>query len=111
MVGVYSVMSYDVSLRRSEVGLRMALGADRGGVIGLFLGRGLRLALAGAVVGGLLAALATRLLESRLYGVQATDPTTYATGAAVLLLVAAAACALPAWRAARMEPTQALRDE
>ena len=111
VVGVYSVMSYDVSLRRSEVGLRMALGADRGGVIGLFLGRGLRLALAGAVVGGLLAALATRLLESRLYGVQATDPTTYATGAAVLLVVAAAACALPAWRAARMEPTQALRDE
>ena len=111
VVGVYSVMSYDVSLRRSEVGLRMALGADRGGVVGLFLGRGLRLALAGAVVGGVLASLSTRLLESRLYGVEATDPTTYAAGTAVLLLVAAAACVLPAWRAARVEPTQALRDE
>ena len=111
IVGVYSVMSHDVSLRRSEVGLRMALGADPGGVLRLFVGRGLRLAALGAVVGTGVAALATRLLENRLYQVEATDPATYVVGASLLVLVAAAACALPALRAARVQPTVALREE
>lgn len=111
VVGVYSVMSHDVSLRRSEVGLRMALGADHGGVLRLFVGRGLRLALLGAALGVGTAALATRLLENRLYGIEATDPATYAGGAGVLVLVAAAACALPALRAASVQPTEALREE
>ncbi|MDA8017795.1 MAG: ABC transporter permease [Thermoanaerobaculia bacterium] len=111
VVGVYSVMSHDVGLRRSEVGLRMALGADPGGVLRLFVGRGLRLALLGAVLGAGLASLATRLLESRLYGIEATDPTTYVAGAAVLMMIATAACILPALRAARLQPTDALRDE
>jgi ABC-type antimicrobial peptide transport system permease subunit len=111
VVGVYSVMSHDVSLRRCEVGLRMALGADRGGVVRLFLGRGLRLAAAGAVLGGLVATLATRLLETRLYAVAPTDPATYGAGALLLVLVAAVACALPALRAGRVQPTEALSDE
>lgn len=111
VVGVYSVMSHDVSLRRSEVGLRMALGADHGGVLRLFVGRGLRLATLGAVLGAGVAALATRLLEHRLYGIEATDPATYAGGAAALVLVAAVACTLPALRAARVQPTEALRQE
>ncbi|MCG8461686.1 MAG: ADOP family duplicated permease, partial [Holophagales bacterium] len=111
VVGVYSVMSHDVSLRRSEVGLRMALGADRSGVLRLFVGRGLRLALVGAVLGAGVAALATRLLEHRLYGIEATDPITYAAGTVMLVLVAATACAVPAQRAARVQPTEALRED
>lgn len=111
VVGVYSVMAHDVSLQRSEVGLRMALGADAGGVLRLFVGRGLRLATVGAVLGSGVAALSTRLLENRLYQVEATDPATYAVGAALLVLVAAGACTLPAWRAARVQPTEALREE
>ena len=111
IVGVYSVMSHDVSRRRSEIGLRMALGANRHGVVGLFLGRGVRLALAGAACGAVIAALATRLLENRLYGVAATDPATYGAGVAALVLVAAVACAVPALRASQVHPTEALRDD
>lgn len=111
MVGVYSVMSHDVSLRRSEVGLRMALGADKTKVLRLFVGRGLQLAVLGAILGSIVAALATRLLENRLYGIEATDPATYAGGAVALVLVAAFACMLPALRATGVEPTEALRED
>lgn len=89
----------------------MALGADRDVVLRLFVGRGLRLATLGAVLGAGVAALATRLLEHRLYGIEATDLATYASGAAVLVLVAAVACTLPALRAVRVQPTEALREE
>ncbi|HEV2386542.1 MAG TPA: ABC transporter permease [Candidatus Acidoferrales bacterium] len=110
-VGVYSVMAYAVSERTHEIGIRMALGAERADVLRLVLARGAGLALAG-VAAGLAGGLAvTRSLESLLYGVQPTDSATFASGAALLVAVALAACYLPARRATRTDPVAALRNE
>jgi putative ABC transport system permease protein len=110
-VGIYGVMSYLVAQRSREIGVRLALGAVPGEVLRMVLGRGMLLALAGAALGLAGAVGLTRLLRSWLYGVSALDPVTFAAVAALLLLVALAACWLPARRAAMVDPVVALRSE
>jgi putative ABC transport system permease protein len=108
-IGVYGVTAYGVSRRTREIGLRMALGADRRDVVRLIVSGGMRFVIAG-LVAGLLGALAlSRLLSSLLFEVRPTDPPTYAAVAIALAAVALLACALPATRAARLDPTEALR--
>jgi len=108
-VGTYGVIAYLVTQRRSEIGLRMALGARAWEVTRLVVGHSLRLALLGAVIGTLAALATTRLLSSLLYGVQATDPVTFIGAVGFLLVVAVLASMAPARRAARVDPVEALR--
>jgi ABC-type antimicrobial peptide transport system permease subunit len=110
-LGIYGVVAYTVSQRRRETGVRFALGADRRDVLGLVLGEGLRRTALGIAIGLLAALAASRALRGMLYGVSATDPSTYAAVAALLLLVTLLACLLPAWRAARVDPIAALRND
>jgi predicted permease len=110
-VGLYGVMSYSVARRKGEIGLRMALGADRGDVIGMVMREAGTLLAGGVVVGTALALLAARAAGALLYGLQPGDPATLAMAVAALTTVAAAASYLPAERAARLEPTAALREE
>jgi putative ABC transport system permease protein len=110
-IGIYGVMSYSVTQRSRELGVRIALGADRGDVLRLVLRQGMGLALLGIGI-GLAAALAlTRLIESQLYGVAATDPLTFALVAGVLATTALVANLIPALRAMRMDPAVVLREE
>ncbi|MGH9672061.1 MAG: ABC transporter permease, partial [Bryobacteraceae bacterium] len=110
-VGLYGTLSYLVSVRRREVGLRMALGAVRGGIVRNFLAQGLLVAVIGCVAGSALAVLSGRFLSGMLYGVSATDPLTMAGVMAIVLFVSALASLLPAMRAARLDPMEVLRDE
>ena len=110
-VGLYGVLSYLTTQRTGEIGVRMALGAERGQVLRLMLGDGLRPALYGLVLGLAASAGAVRLIQSMLYGTRPLDPAIFAAVAATLLLVAALACLVPAWRASRIDPMQALRTE
>jgi predicted permease len=110
-IGIYGVLSYVVSERRREIGIRMAIGAGRPQVLRLVLVGGLRLAALGLVLGVAGAALATRLMASLLHGVTPFDPAAFAGAAGSLLLVSAAACLLPALRATRVNPVSALRAE
>jgi predicted permease len=110
-VGLFGVLSYVVAQRTTEIGIRIALGAQRQQVVKHFLVDGLRPALYGLVVGLIASAATTRLLASLLYQTQALDPVVFVLVSAVLLLVAGLACALPAWRAAQLDPMQALRRE
>ena len=107
--GIYAVISYSVAQRRAEIGVRMALGARPGAVLGLVLGDALRLALVGVALGALGALAVTRVLAGSLYGVTAADPTTFAAVMALLLGVAAAAGIVPAVRATQIDPLQALK--
>ena len=108
-VGLYGVIAYSVSLRTREVGIRIALGAARGQVVGLVLAQGGRLASIGLVLGTLASLGTGRVLASLLYGVSPFDPTAYAVAAALLALVAGAANLVPALTAARIDPLRALR--
>ena len=110
-VGLYGVLSYLMTQRTGEIGIRIALGAQREQVLRLMLGDGLRPALYGLVLGLAASAAAVRLIESMLYGTRPLDPGIFAAVAATLLVVAALACLVPAWRASRIDPMQALRME
>ncbi len=110
-VGLYGVLSYLTIQRTGEIGVRMALGAQRRQVLRLMLGDGLRPALYGLVLGLAASAGAVRLIQSMLYGTRPLDPAIFAAVAATLLLVAALACLIPAWRASQIDPMQALRTE
>ena len=108
-VGLYGVIAYSVTRRSKEIGVRMALGAASADVVQLVLRRGLGLVAIGAAVGGVASALLSRALASVLYGVGALDPLAFAAAFLILLLVAGLANWLPARRAARLDPVQALR--
>jgi predicted permease len=110
-IGLYGVMSYMVERRRNEIGIRIALGADRGSVIGMIMREAGGLLGVGLMVGGLAAIGAAKMAQTLLFGLKPGDPMTLATAAAALTLVAGVASYVPAWRASRLEPTQALREE
>ena len=110
-VGLYAVLSYMVVQRTHEIGLRMALGAQRGNVLKLILNRGITLAVIGVASGIAASALLTRFLGSMLYGVKPLDPITFLCVAALLLAVSAVASLVPASRAARLDPMKTLRDQ
>jgi ABC-type antimicrobial peptide transport system permease subunit len=111
VIGIYGVISYTVSQRSREIGIRMALGAQRSELTGLFLRQGLILTLIGAAAGLAAAFGVMRLLSSILFNVSPFDPLTYSVLTAVLLATASVACYLPSRRAASVNPVDALRAE
>ncbi len=110
-VGLYGVLSYLMTQRMTEIGIRIALGAQRQQVLKMMLADGLRPALIGLVFGLAASAAAVRLIQSMLYETRALDPAIYIAVTATLLAVAVLACLMPAWRASRLDPMQALRTE
>ena len=110
-IGLYGVVAYAVARRTAEIGLRMALGALPGDVLRMVLGEAGRMAAAGIAIGLAAAFGLSRLVESQLFGVKAADPAIYAGAALVLAAVAMAAALAPGWRASRIQPVEALKDE
>jgi putative ABC transport system permease protein len=110
-IGIYGVMSYAVTARTQEMGVRLAIGAQRRDVIWLVLGQVVRLSALGLTIGIVVVVAAGRALEGLLFGVRAADPATIATVTLVLGAVALIAAWAPAWRASRIDPIQALRYE
>jgi ABC-type antimicrobial peptide transport system permease subunit len=114
IIGIYGVISYAVSQRTREIGIRLALGAEKNTILRMVIGEGLRLAGVGVAVGAVAALLLARLVSAfsqLLYGVRPSDPITFVTVSVTLTIVAALACYLPARRAASIEPMHALRAE
>jgi putative ABC transport system permease protein len=111
VVGLYGVLAYSVSQRTREIGIRMALGASNGDVLRLVVREGLTLAVIGVVIGAAGAFALTKVLEGLIFGVKVSDPFTLATVVALLLGAALAASLIPARRAAKVEPLEALRIE
>lgn len=110
-LGLYGVIAAGVAARTREFGLRAALGASPAGITGMVLRHGLALGACGVAIGVVGTAAATRALSSLLFGVSPLDPATYGRVIAVVLAAAIAACWLPAWRAARVDPSITLRAE
>jgi putative ABC transport system permease protein len=110
-VGIYGVLSYSVNQRSREIGVRMALGAPRAAVLRMIVGEGMRMGIAGIAAGLLGAVAVSRVLSSMLFGVQARDPLTFASVAAILIVIALAACYFPARRATAIDPVIALRED
>ena len=111
IVGLYSVLAYNVTQRTAEIGIRMALGALPGHVIGMVLRQGLLLVAIGVGAGLIIASLAGQLIRSQLYGVESLDLAIYSAVAVTFAAVATLACLLPARRAAKVDPMTALRSE
>ncbi len=111
MAGVYGVMSYVVTQRTAELGLRMALGAVTGDVVRLVIGRAALLGAAGLAIGAVLSMLTSRLIASMLFGLKTNDPATWGVVVASVAAIALLAAAGPAWRASRIDPMIALREE
>ena len=110
-IGLYGIMAYNVARRRNEIGVRIALGAERSRVIRLVLREVATIVLAGVAIGMGLSLGLARLVVAFLYGVAPWDVATFASAAVVLVAVGLAAAALPAWRASRLDPVAALREE
>lgn len=110
-IGLYGVLSHLVTQRTREIGIRIALGSQRGMVLRYVLLDGLQPAWVGLIIGLAVSALVVQLIRSLLYGVSPFDWSVFASVASLLAMVAVVACALPAWRAFRLDPTQALRAE
>ena len=110
-VGLYALLAFGVAARTREIGIRIALGARRADVVSVVARQGSRLLVTGVVLGLAVALFATRLLESRLFGVSRLDPLTYVGAVAALAVTGLIACALPARQAARVDPLTALRAE
>jgi len=110
-IGLYGTLSYNVNIRRREVGLRLALGALRGQIVKQFLWQGLAVCILGCIAGFALAAASSRVLAGLLYGISPSDLPTLSVVILLVLVVAAAASLIPAIRASRVDPVQVLRDE
>jgi predicted lysophospholipase L1 biosynthesis ABC-type transport system permease subunit len=110
-LGIFGVLAFAVSQRRREIGVRVALGASPGSVLQLILSQGMRLAMAGVVIGVIGAAILTRSMDAVLFGIEPSDPWTFAQVSAVLLSAAAVASWLPARRAVAIDPLVALRND
>jgi putative ABC transport system permease protein len=110
-VGIYGVMSYAISLRTREIGIRMALGAQRRDVLTMVIGQGLILVIAGLAIGAIGAFALTRYMQSLLFNVSATDPLVFVLISVLLTGIAMLACLLPARRATKIDPLHALRYE
>lgn len=110
-LGIYGVISFIVDQRTREIGIRLALGAQRANILKTVLREGMGLALSGAAIGVAAALIASRWMAGQLYGVRATDPITFLAVATLLIGIALLACCIPAWRAMHVNPLTALRHE
>jgi ABC-type antimicrobial peptide transport system permease subunit len=111
VIGLYGMMSYDVNRRRNEIGIRKALGAADPALWRMVVREAARLIVMGVVIGAVIAVASTRLMNAFLFGLTATDPTTFVAAAVILGGAGIVAAFLPAWRASRMSPMAALREE